>query len=236
MRRCNHANYRMPTVPVYNHEGQRTGEMELSAEVFGVAPKSAVLHQVTTAHAANARPNIAHTKTRGEIRGGGKKPWAQKHTGRARHGSTRSPIWVGGGRAFGPRAERNYAQKVNSRVRRLALRMALSDKVAGNRMVVLEDFAPDGVKTKMAARVLTNVIATVAGGRRSPSALVALPDDRRAVERSMRNLPRVDRMAVDHLNAFDVIRHDVLVTTRAGILRAATQFAPRRSPARAPTA
>lgn len=224
----------MITVPVYNDMGERTGEMTLSAAVFGVKPKSAVLHQVATAHAANARAPIANTKTRGEVRGGGKKPWAQKHTGRARHGSSRSPIWVGGGITFGPRADRNYAQKVNARVRRLALRMALSDKVASNRLVVLEDFAPSGAKTKATARVLGKAIAIATTERRAPSALVALPSDRRDAGRGIRNLPRVARIAVDHLNAFDVLRNDVIVTTRTGIARAEALFAPPRRNVTAP--
>lgn len=218
------------TVPVYNQEGQQTGELVLAPDVFGVTPKSSVLHQVVTAYAANHRKSIANTKTRGEVRGGGKKPWAQKHTGRARHGSTRSPIWVGGGRAFGPRAERNYAQKVNTRVRRAALRMALSDKVASSRFVVVEDFVPEGTKTKAAARVLTTLSRTHVGastGTRPPSMLVALPADHRTAAKSLRNLPRVRGIAVEHLNARDVIRSAMLITTRAGAERAGVLFAPR---------
>lgn len=216
----------MPTVPLYNGDGQHTGELELPAAVFGVAPKGAVLHQVAVAYAANARRPIAHTKRRGEVRGGGKKPWAQKHTGRARHGSIRSPLWVGGGRVFGPRNVRSYAQRLNVKVRRLALRMALSDKVAAQRFVVLEDFAPTGVKTKVAARLLMTVAAPPAGRVRRPSVLLALPSDRKGAARTVRNLPRTTGMDVANLNAYDVLRHDVVITTRDGARRAGELFAP----------
>lgn len=217
----------MPTVAIYNQDVVKTGELELAPEVFGVRMNSAILHQVAVAYAANARVAIAHTKTRGEVRGGGKKPWAQKHTGRARHGSTRSPIWVGGGITFGPRSDRNYAKKVNVKVRRQAIRMALTDKVVSNRLIVLEDFIPEGAKTKAARRVLAKVAALAATGRRAPSILVALPEDRREVERCLRNLTRVTGVDVRHLNAPEILRHDILVTTKAGVGGVAATFAPK---------
>ncbi len=214
----------MPFVPIYNQTGEQTGTMELPPEVFGVAPKAAVLHQVAVAHAANARHPIAHTKHRGDVRGGGKKPWAQKHTGRARHGSIRSPLWVGGGIVFGPRAERNFTQKVNAKVRRLALRMALSDKVASKRLVILDDFTPEGGKTRSARRVLGTAVARADVAKRVPSVLVVLPSERRAVRRSMENLPRVSGIDAAHLNAIDVLQRDVVVATRAAVERAAAQL------------
>ena len=220
----------MPTVAIYNQDVVKTGELELAPEVFGVRRNSTILHQVVVAYAANARVAIAHTKTRGEVRGGGKKPWAQKHTGRARHGSTRSPIWVGGGITFGPRSDRNYAKKVNVKVRRQALRMALTDKVVSNRLIVLEDFVPEGAKTKAAGRVLAKVIALAATGRHAPTVLVALPEDRRDVERSLRNLSRVTGVDVRHLNAPEVLQYDILVTTKAGIDGATATCAPKGTP------
>jgi large subunit ribosomal protein L4 len=207
----------MPSVPIYNQQGEQTGTIELPPEVFGVTVKPAVLHQVVVATQANRRRAIAHTKTRGEVRGGGKKPWAQKHTGRARHGSIRSPLWVGGGTVFGPRADRNFAQKVNAKVRRLALRMALSDKVASTRLVVLDDLAPEGGKTKGAARALAAATAKAAAAKRAPSVLVVLPTDRRAVRRSVENLPRTTSMDAAHLNAVDVLQRDVVVATKAAV-------------------
>ncbi|MDO8622351.1 MAG: 50S ribosomal protein L4 [bacterium] len=222
----------MPNVPVYNQQGERTGELELDPAVFGVRVNPSVLHQVVVAHAANARSPIANTKTRGEVRGGGKKPWAQKHTGRARHGSIRSPLWVGGGTTFGPRSERGYAQKVNVKVRRAALRMALSDKVASNRFIVLDDFTPEGGKTRAAKRVLEAAVAQAHMEKRVPSVLLVLPAERRATARSIENIPRVVGIDATHLNTFDVLRYDVCVVTKSAVERAAAQLRPRRTNAR----
>jgi len=215
-------------VPVYNQQGERTGEITLDPAVFGVRVHPSVLHQVVVAHAANARDPIANTKTRGEVRGGGKKPWAQKHTGRARHGSIRSPLWVGGGTTFGPRSERGYGQKVNVKVRRAALRMALSDKVASSRFIVLEDFTPEGGKTRAAKRVLEAAVAHVHVEKHAPSILLVLPAERRATARSIENLPRVFGIDAAHLNTFDVLRHDVCVVTKAAVERAAVPLRVRR--------
>lgn len=208
---------RVSNVPLYNQQGEQTGAIELDPTVFGVRVNPSVLHQVVVSHAANARSPIAHTKTRGEVRGGGKKPWAQKHTGRARHGSIRSPLWVGGGTTFGPRSARGYAQKVNVKVRLAALRMALSDKVASNRFIVLDDFTPEGGKTRAAKRVLAAVVAHAHMEKRVPSVLLALPADRRSTARSIVNLPRVVGVDAAHLNTFDVLRYDVCVTTKAAV-------------------
>jgi len=118
----------MPSVKVYNQEGKATGELELNAKHFGVKPDQALVHAVVVAQQANARRPIAHTKNRGEVAGGGKKPWKQKGTGRARQGSIRSPQWKGGGVVFGPRNIRNFSVKVNRKVKQKALFMALTDK------------------------------------------------------------------------------------------------------------
>lgn len=214
----------MSNVPLYNQQGEQTGEIELDPAVFGVRVNPSVLHQVVVAHAANARSPIANTKTRGEVRGGGKKPWAQKHTGRARHGSIRSPLWVGGGITFGPRSVRGYAQKVNVKVRRAALRMALSDKVASNRFIVLDDFTPEGGKTRAAKRVLAAAVAHAHMEKRVPSVLLALPTERRATARSIENIPRVVGVDSAHLNTFDVLRYDVCITTKAAVERVAKQL------------
>lgn len=217
----------MPTVSVYNQDGVETGTLELDAAVFGVAPKASVLHQVVVAQFANAREAIASTKTRGEVRGGGRKPWKQKGTGRARAGSIRSPIWVGGGTTFGPRASRVFAVKVNAKVRRAATRMALSDKVAHERFVVLEDFAPAAGKTKAARVILEAVTKRVARGKRAPSVLLVLPTERKAAATSVRNLERTTSVDAAHLNVADLLRNDVVVTTRSAVARA-TELLARR--------
>ncbi|MBI2482775.1 50S ribosomal protein L4 [Candidatus Uhrbacteria bacterium] len=218
----------MPTAPIYNLQGERTGTLELAPEVFGVTPNPAVLHDVILAQAANARETIAHTKRRGEVRGGGKKPWAQKHTGRARHGSIRSPIWVGGGKVFGPHRDRNYQQKVNVKVRRQALRMALSDKVAHGALVVIDapEFAT--AKTKSAKHLLDIILATVDTKKRAPSALVVLPAEERNARRSFANLPKITGIDAAHLNVADVLRNDVCVVTRAAVVRATAVFSPKK--------
>lgn len=217
----------MPSVPVFNQQGEQTGELELAPAVFGVRVKPAVLHQVVVAQQANRRVAIAHTKTRGEVRGGGKKPWAQKHTGRARHGSIRSPLWVGGGTTFGPRSARNFSQKVNIAMRRAALRMALSEKVASKRLVILEEFAPEGGKARAAKRVLATAVAKASVEKRAPSVLLALPAGARDICRSFRNIPRVSGIDAAHLNVVDVLRHDVCVLTRSAVERVSAQLTKR---------
>ncbi|MDO8425401.1 MAG: 50S ribosomal protein L4 [bacterium] len=207
----------MPQAPVYNQEGQQTGTMELRPDVFAVAARSAVLHQVIVAADANARHAIASTKTRGEVRGGGRKPWKQKGTGRARAGSIRSPIWVGGGTTFGPRAIRNFALKVNKKMRRAAVRMALSEKVAASRLLVLEGFSPADGKTKAAVRTLGALAIAAQTERKAPSMLMVLAASERAAARSIRNVPRVYGMDAAHLNARDVVKHDVVIATKEAI-------------------
>ena len=124
-------------IPVYAQTGEQTGELVLNQSLFGITPKESVVHQVAVAYLANRRTVIADTKDKGEIRGGGRKPWRQKGTGRARHGSIRSPLWRGGGVIFGPTTERNYSQKVNKKMKRKALLMCLTDKVENQELTVL---------------------------------------------------------------------------------------------------
>ncbi|MDO8463100.1 MAG: 50S ribosomal protein L4 [bacterium] len=202
---------------VYNQAGEKTGAMELPPQVFGVAPSSAVLHQVIVAQEANARHAIAHTKTRGEVSGGGKKPWKQKGTGRARAGSTRSPLWVGGGTTFGPRSVRNFALRINTKMRRQAVRMALSDKVSAERFLIVEEFTPVAGKTKEAAAILHALSAVVPTERRAPSVLVVLDQSQRGAARSMRNLPRTSGIDAAHLNTRDIVKHDLIVATREAV-------------------
>lgn len=223
----------MPTVPIHNQQGEETGTLELHPMVFGVPAKAAVLHQVVVAQQANARRVLAHTKTRGEVRGGGRKPWQQKGTGRARHGSIRSPLWVGGGKVFGPRANVNFTKKVNAKVRRHAVRMALSDKVAHADLIVLDAFAPAEAKTAAARRVLDAVLRDRTGTRR-PSILMILADRERSARRGFQNLPRVDGIDATHLNALDILAHDVCIATVAAVERMTNALAPTPRTARAP--
>lgn len=194
----------MPTVHIYNQEGKITGELELNPAHFGVKPNPALVHEVVVAQQANARRPIANTKTRGEVRGGGKKPWKQKGTGRARQGSIRAPQWVGGGITFGPTRERNFFVKVNRKVKQKALFMALSDKVAEKKLLLLESFVPKEVKTKEAVALFHALPV-------SRRVLAVLPASDPQMLRMVRNLSNVKLITVNSLNLVDVIAYPTLV-------------------------
>ncbi len=202
----------MVKVSLYNMDGTKVGEHELSSAVFGVTVKPAILHEAAVAQLSAARPMVAHTKTRGEVRGGGRKPWKQKGTGRARHGSIRSPIWKGGGVVFGPRNDRNYEKKINRKVKQQALRMALSDKVAHDRLVVLDALTAADYKTK----TMVKMLAALPVGRK---VLVALPTREEKVVKSLANVPRVMSVNVGNLNISTLLKFDTVLTTAAGTRR-----------------
>lgn len=188
----------MPKLSVYNLAGQVTGEIELNDQVFGVEFNEAVVHQAIVMQLANQRQGTSATKTRGMVRGGGRKPWKQKGTGRARCGSTRSPIWVGGGTTFGPQP-RSYAKKMPRKARRLALCCALSAKVAAGEMVVVEGLTFDAPKTK-------NVVAMLgAFDAADKKALIITNGDNANVELSARNMPKVTAISNMGLNCFDIL-------------------------------
>lgn len=188
----------MPKLSVYNLAGQVTGEIELNDQVFGVEFNEAVVHQAIVMQLANQRQGTSATKTRGMVRGGGRKPWKQKGTGRARCGSTRSPIWVGGGTTFGPQP-RSYAKKMPRKARRLALCCALSAKVAAGEMVVVEGLTFDAPKTK-------NVVAMLgAFDAADKKALIITNGDNVDVELSARNMPKVTAISNMGLNCFDIL-------------------------------
>ncbi len=199
------------TVHIYNTEGAVVGEQQLDPKVFGVKPNKALIHEVVVAQQSSARDSIAHTKTRGEVRGGGKKPWKQKHTGRARHGSTRSPLWVGGGITFGPRNTRVWSKKVNKKAKRAALRMVLSAKVAEGKLLVIDAWELADYKTKAAATRL----------KKLPSAdhktLLTLPVIPEKTWKSVANLPKVEVARTDSLNVVDLLRYPFVVTTTDGV-------------------
>ena len=200
----------MPNVIVYDQEGKKTGEMELSAAHFGVKVNPALVHEVVLAQQANARKNTGHTKTKGEVRGGGKKPWKQKGTGRARQGSTRNPHWVGGGVAHGPRSERNYSVKVNRKAKRQALFMALSDKVADAKLVVLEPPTFKEPKTKIAAAMFSKLPL----GHRT---LFVIPASDPSLMRMVRNIQNVQLVTVNALGLADVVGFPTLLFRKDAI-------------------
>jgi large subunit ribosomal protein L4 len=205
----------MPEIAVKTVSGSQAGTVDLDDATFGVKPNVAVMHQVVTAQLAARRAGTHSTKTRAEVRGGGAKPWKQKGTGRARAGSSRSPIWIGGGIAHGPKP-RSYAQRTNKKMIRLALRSALSDRCAGGRVVVVDDWGFEGPSTKQARSALK---AVGVDGR----ALIVVGRDDEAVVRSFRNLPEVHVLAADQLNTYDVLVNDWVVFTRASLPGAASQ-------------
>jgi large subunit ribosomal protein L4 len=196
---------------IYNPDGTAAGEQTLDAKVFGVKANLALIHEIVVALESNARETISHTKTRGEVRGGGKKPWRQKHTGQARHGSTRSPIWVGGGVVFGPRNTRVWSKKINKKAKLSALRMVLSDKAAAGQIIVLTSFEIPGFKTKAVSGILGKLPSV---GKKT---IIALPKVSAEVWKSAANLPKVSVSRTDSLNVLDLLKNPMLVTTVSGI-------------------
>lgn len=196
-------------VKCYNQSGEEAGTAELPEKVFGVKWNSDLVHQVVTSQAANRRPRIAHAKDRGEVRGGGKKPWRQKGTGRARHGSIRSPIWKGGGVTHGPRKEKNFKKKINRAMARKALYTVLSAKARDHEIAVIEDLQFSEPKTKYASALFLQLakhegLKKVVRGR---GVLVALSGKNQNARRAMRNLPYVGIEEARNLNAYDVMRY-----------------------------
>ena len=198
-------------VNLYNQSAEKVGKVSLPDNVFGVPMNKDLLHQVVTSQISNKRQSIAHTKDRSEVRGGGIKPWKQKGTGRARHGSIRSPIWKGGGTTFGPRKERNFKKKINKNMARKALSVALSSKVKDNEFIVVDSIGLSNWKTKEMAGVIKNLNQLFTAKR--GSLLLVIPSKLSdTVERVTRNLPKVDVMEARNLNALDVMaRKNVLV-------------------------
>jgi large subunit ribosomal protein L4 len=199
----------MAQVPVYNSEGKEIEKLELSDAVFGVKVKEHVVAEAMHAQRAAGRPVLAHVKERGEVRGGGRKPWRQKGTGRARHGSIRSPLWRGGGVTFGPRKNRSYGKKINAKVRKSALRMVLTDKAKSGLFIVLDALPNDGkTKTVAAAR------KALPGSGRKVLIVMDVKDD--AAIRAFSNLPKTDVISAKSLNVLDLLNHQyVLVPKRA---------------------
>lgn len=194
----------MTKLVVYNLTGEKVKDIEVNESVFGVPSKKEVVHQVYVAMQANVRQPWADTKDRGEVRGGGRKPWKQKGTGRARHGSIRSPIWSGGGITFGPLSIRNYTQKINKKVKRQAVVMCLSDKVAEQKMFALESMDLNG-KTKDIAQLY----AKLPGAGRNTLMLVDGANE--MLIRAVRNIKKIDVMQAKDVSVVDLMHHQYVV-------------------------
>lgn len=210
-------------VNIHNQSGEEIGKMKLEPAIFGVEVKEGLVKQVVVAQMANARQVLAHTKGRGEVRGGGKKPWRQKGTGRARHGSIRSPIWVGGGITFGPTKERNFSQKINIKMRRKALFMSLSDKVASGKMIVLDKLELPKIKTKEVAKIIKTLQTKVLKikkeelNTKQANLLIILPDNNINILKSANNLVNVKTARADSLNIVDILKYKYLLVTDGSI-------------------
>jgi large subunit ribosomal protein L4 len=207
----------MPKVALYDVSGAQIGELELNDNIFGIEPNQAVLYDFVKMQLSNKRVGTASSKTRAEVRGGGKKPWRQKGTGRARVGSTRNPIWKGGGIVFGPKP-RDYSYKLPKKVRRLAMKSALSSKVIENSMIVLDHLNLDEPKTKDFIKILDSL-------KIDKETLVVTADGNSNVAKSARNIPGVKPLKVDFINVYDLLKYDTLIITRDAVARIEEVFA-----------
>ena len=195
----------MPSIDVYNIEGKKVKSIDLKEEIFGIEPNEAVVHSVLVNYLANQRQGTQSTKTRAEVRGGGRKPWRQKGTGRARQGSIRAPQWIKGGIALGPKP-RSYKYRVNKKERQLAIKSLLSSKVLENNLVVVDKFDFKEIKTKQMADAMKNL-------KVDATALVVLPVNNEIVQKSARNLADVRTSSVNTINVFDLLKYKKLVLT-----------------------
>ncbi len=213
-------------VKIYNQLGQETGTIELP-KVFESRWNADLVHQVVTAQAANRRPSVAHVKSRGEVRGGGRKPWRQKGTGRARHGSIRSPIWKGGGVTHGPTKDRSFEQKINRKMAQRALATVIAAKARDGELLVLDHLTIDPPKTREAAKIF-RALARVGGfadlAGRTRRALVLLPDAAPGLRRALRNLPALELAEARNITALDAIRRRCLVLPAPSLTVLAARF------------
>ena len=195
----------MPKVDVYDIKGKKVSDIELSEEIFGIIPNENIIHSVLVNYQANQRQGTQNTKTRSEVSGGGKKPWRQKGTGRARQGSTRSPQWIKGGIALGPKP-RSYSYKVNKKERRLAIKSVLSSKVIDNELVVVDKIPFSEIKTKNMVEALNNL-------KIEGKTLILLPEKDENVQKSARNIEGVKTTLVNTINVYDLLKYTKLVVT-----------------------
>ena len=195
----------MPKIDVYDINGKKVKEVELKEEIFGIEPNEAVVHSVLINFLANQRQGTQSTKTRSEVAGGGRKPWRQKGTGRARQGSIRAPQWIKGGIALGPKP-RSYKYTVNKQEKRLAIKSVLSSKVLENELVVVDELPLKEIKTKEMVKVLSNL-------KVDGKALVMLPEKNEKVQKSARNIEGVKTTLVGTINVYDLLKYNKLVVT-----------------------
>ncbi len=199
-------------VDLYNQKYEVIGKTELPDSIFAVKWRPDIVHQVLIAQQANRRKPIAHTKARGEVKGGGRKPYRQKGTGRARHGSIRSPIWKGGGVTFGPTKERNFSKKVNKKVKRLALFSVISKKLTDNELKIIDKIEIKEPKTKLMSATLLNIIP-----KKKNSGLLIIPKANPQISRSIRNLDFADSIIANSLNLEDILKYKNILILKDSI-------------------
>jgi len=203
-------------VKLYDQSGKDLGQAELPAEVFEVKMNRDLVHQSVVTQMANSRKTIAHTKDRSEVRGGGKKPWRQKGTGRARHGSIRSPIWKGGGVTFGPTKDRNWSKKINIKMKRKALFMALTSKVKDDELILLYKLEIQQAKTKNLVGLMEK-LGKVLKKDFKKGLLIILPKSDQSIVRSSKNIQKVKSLLADSLNIVDVLKYKYLILLQESI-------------------
>ena len=206
----------MPNVAIYNMSGSKVGEMELSDAIFGQEVNVPAMHAYVKAYLANQRQGTQSAKTRAEVSGGGKKPWRQKGTGRARQGSTRSPQWTHGGVVFAPKP-RDYRLSLNKKLKRVALKSALSAKVAGEKFIVLDSLELPEAKTREMVKVLCNL--------KTESALIVTDEVNETVVRAANNIQGVATTTVGMLNTYDVLKYDTVIATRDAVAKVEEVYA-----------
>lgn len=199
----------MPQVTVFDMTGKSVGEMTLSDAIFGIEPNTSVMHAAVVNYLANQRQGTQSTLTRSEVSGGGRKPWKQKGTGRARQGSTRAPQWTHGGIALGPKP-RDYSYELPKKVKRLALKSAFSAKVAGNDMIVVDNIAVDSFKTKTVVEMLSNLGA-------DKKALIVMPEVDTKLIKSVANIPGVKTALVNTINVYDILNCDKFIVAKSAL-------------------
>ncbi len=199
----------MAKVDMYNMEGAVVGSIELSDAIFGIEPNANVMHIIVLNQLANRRQGTHSTKTRSEVRGGGRKPYRQKGTGRARQGSIRSAQWIKGGIIFGPKP-RDYSYTVPKKVRRLAMKSALSSKLIDNNLIVVDTMNMEEVKTKAMTKILSNL-------KVSKTALIVMEEKNGTIEMSVRNIVGVKTALVNTINVFDLLKFEKLIVTKAAV-------------------
>jgi len=203
-------------ISIYNQKGEEVGQADLPASMFGVELNPDLVHQAAVAQMANARKVIAHTKDRSEKQGGGRKPWRQKGTGRARHGSIRSPIWRGGGVTFGPTKDRNFSKKINKKMKTKALFMGLSSKTKDKELVLLDKIEVPEAKTKVMAGIIKD-LKTKLKKDIDKSTLIVLPSTNLEISRAVSNIPKIKTIRADSLNILDILNHRYLIMLQGSI-------------------